>query len=283
MSGPDDDYHMENEFYDSSSTIFPFREHMPRDFSALVAGGTGDVGRELVNKLSGEGFFERIIVLVRKLKPTDFWNIVTPVEQIIVDYENLDTSIGHLESLTHAFCCLGTSKAKSGVEGFKKVDHDYILNFGAMAKKLQIQTFTITSSMGADVESRFLYTRIKGKTEHELKVLKFKRLIIMQPGILFGKGTHATIWKSCLSKVAPSFMGVKISVLIEALVKTSLEAAYTDCAGAYVFKNDIIRKFTPNATLRKSIYSFQTSDGLCEDVEFPVYEVQRNTNINEFK
>ena len=44
-----------------------------------------------------------------------------------MDYEKLDASAGEFAAVDAAFCCLGTTRAKAGAEGFVRVDHDYVL------------------------------------------------------------------------------------------------------------------------------------------------------------
>ena len=46
-------------------------------------------------------------------------------------------------------------------DGFRKVDHDYIINFAKLAKKAGIKEFHLVSSMHVNSESSNLYLKTK--------------------------------------------------------------------------------------------------------------------------
>ena len=45
------------------------------------------------------------------------------VQQKIVDFDNINDSKAAFADCDMAFCCLGTTRAKAGAEGFVKVDY----------------------------------------------------------------------------------------------------------------------------------------------------------------
>ena len=67
---------------------------------ALVLGGTGEVGRELVRELVTNPAFSRILLLSRRELQLDS----DKVEQKIVDFEKLDD---HKEAFQAAQVCIG--------------------------------------------------------------------------------------------------------------------------------------------------------------------------------
>ena len=87
-----------------------------------------------------------------------------------------------------AICALGTTIAIAGSrEIFRRVDHDYPL---ALAEALRAQgtaTFVLNSAMGADVDSRFFYSRVKGELERDLRALRFDSLVLVRPGLIGGE------------------------------------------------------------------------------------------------
>ena len=48
----------------------------------------------------------------------------------------------------HVFCLLGTTRAKSGPEGFVKIDKDYVLNVAQAARDANVPHFHLMTSQG---------------------------------------------------------------------------------------------------------------------------------------
>jgi uncharacterized protein YbjT (DUF2867 family) len=86
-----------------------------------------------------------------------------------------------------AICAIGTTRAKAGsAAAFRAVDHDLVI---AMARRLRagnVQRFALTSALGADARSWFLYPRTKGEVEEAIMALGFPSLTILRPGFLDG-------------------------------------------------------------------------------------------------
>ncbi|XP_059150878.1 oxidoreductase HTATIP2-like isoform X2 [Physella acuta] len=149
--------------------------------SAFVLGYTGEVGRALVEELNRLKVFKRVVLIGRRQIPLD---LGPEFEQKVVDFENIDDYKGVFRGIDTGFCCLGTTRAKAGVQGFIRVDHDYVLLSAEIAKAEGCKHFSIVSSQGADKNSGFLYPRTKGQVEEALKVMHFNRLSVYRPGVL---------------------------------------------------------------------------------------------------
>ena len=65
-------------------------------------------------------------------------------------------------------CSPGTTRGKSGKEGFLKVDRDYILSFAGKSKAAGVKQFHLQSSQGANKDSYFLYTQVKGQVDEQV-------------------------------------------------------------------------------------------------------------------
>ncbi|WAR03164.1 HTAI2-like protein [Mya arenaria] len=98
--------------------------------TAVVLGYTGETGQALVKQLAKENLFSK--------------------EQKVVDFENLEEHRDAFSGHDVGFWCLGTTRAKAGVEGFKRVDHDYVLKSAEMAKAGGLKHLHFMSTMGAD-------------------------------------------------------------------------------------------------------------------------------------
>lgn len=152
---------------------------------AIVIGATGLVGQHLVKQLSE--LYDTLIVIARR--PPRYINASMRFYQVN-DFDNLTeifASVG-VDRKTDAFSCLGTTKKQAGSnEAFRKIDHDYNVNFAKLCQDKGVENFFLLSSMNADIDSRFLYNRVKAETEQSILALDFKQLVIFRPSLLLGK------------------------------------------------------------------------------------------------
>lgn len=150
---------------------------------ALVAGGTGLVGGELISLLLEDERFEKVKMLSRR----EVNNEHPKLELLRCDFEGLEALQEQL-SADITFCCLGTTIAKAGSKSaFRKVDEQYVLKLAELAKAEGSKTFAVVSAMGADPKSYVFYNKIKGQVEEKLKSLGMERLLIFQPSLLLGE------------------------------------------------------------------------------------------------
>ncbi|KAJ2885078.1 Oxidoreductase htatip2, partial [Coemansia aciculifera] len=151
--------------------------------SALVLGGTGEVGREVVKHLMAANAFDSVTVFTRR--PIEYTGPnADKLVQKPIDFENEEQLKTDFAGITHAFSCLGTTRNKSGADGFYKVDHDYVLNAARACKEAGIEHYSVCSSMGASKTSRFLYTRTKGEVESDVLGMGFPRASVFRPAML---------------------------------------------------------------------------------------------------
>ncbi len=152
---------------------------------AIIIGATGLVGQHLVKQLSE--LYDTLIVIARR--PPRYINASMRFYQVN-DFDNLAeifASVG-VDRKTDAFSCLGTTKKQAGSdEAFRKVDHDYNVNFAKLCQDKGVENFFLLSSMNADIDSRFLYNRVKAETEQSVMALNFAQIVIFRPSLLLGK------------------------------------------------------------------------------------------------
>lgn len=85
------------------------------------------------------------------------------------------------------FLCLGTTMKKAGSrEAFRAVDHDAVLEAARVALAGGARDAFLVSSVGADVQARGFYLRVKGEVEASLSALPFRSLHVFRPSILTG-------------------------------------------------------------------------------------------------
>ena len=153
---------------------------MPK--TALVAGSTGLVGKQLLQILASSQEYEAVIALVRKGS-----NIIHDgVFTVEVDYERLAEYSADLKA-EDVFCCLGTTMKKAGSkENFYKVDFAYPLELAKVAEKNGSDQFNIITASGANAESMFYYNRVKGDIEKAIAKLSIPAINIFRPSLLLG-------------------------------------------------------------------------------------------------
>lgn len=86
-------------------------------------------------------------------------------------------------------CALGTTWKKAGrdEDAFRAVDHDLVLATATAAKAAGVPNMVLVSAAGADARSKAFYMRVKGEVEAAVSRVGFKRLDILQPGLLVGE------------------------------------------------------------------------------------------------
>ncbi|KAF6103662.1 HIV-1 Tat interactive protein 2 [Phyllostomus discolor] len=151
--------------------------------SVFILGASGETGRVLLKEILEQGLFSKVTVIGRR-KLTFDEEAYKNVNQEVVDFEKLDDYASAFRGHNVGFCCLGTTKAKAGAEGFVRVDRDYVLKSAELAKAGGCKHFNLLSSKGADKSSSFFYLQVKGEVEDRVGELKFDRYSIFRPGVL---------------------------------------------------------------------------------------------------
>lgn len=163
---------------------------------ALIIGGTGATGKELVTQLASDEKFKEIHLFVRK----HISKVHPKVSVHIIDFDQPDKWKNLIKGDV-AFACLGsTLKAAGSKEAQYKIDVDYQYHFAKAAKENNVADFILVSSAGADANSTIFYSKMKGELEQKVKALNFQKLTIFQPGMLDRK----------YSNIPVEIMGAKI-------------------------------------------------------------------------
>ncbi len=150
--------------------------------TALVFGGTGLVGRELVSKLVSSGTYDRVVVPVRK----ETRSFPSGAEEIVFQPDQ-EASWADLVSGNDLFCCLGTTIRKAGSqEAFEKVDLHLPVRLATLAAEHGMEKFLVISSIGASARSSNFYLRTKGKMEEQVRAVPGLTTVTLRPSMLLG-------------------------------------------------------------------------------------------------
>lgn len=161
---------------------------------AVVIGGTGQVGRQVLSLLCKNPHYTRVVSITRRplsSLPNHTALFPTPntiEEHVLDDICAFDLStLGHAQDdPVHIFCCFGSTRGQAGGgEAFERLEKSVIGGYihkarewftpsgpakgagnveASEAKRKRL--FALVSSTGADAESRWvLYARVKGELE----------------------------------------------------------------------------------------------------------------------
>ena len=165
---------------------------------AIVIGGTGMVGLQLVKQLIEDEKYDEIISLVRRSS-----GINNPkLQEKIINFDQPE-SWSNLVTGDVLFSSLGTTIAQAKTKDAQfKVDYTYQFIVAETAAKNGVETYVLISSAGANSKSSVFYSNMKGKLEDAVQALSFKQITIIRPGQLAGNRVE----KRKSEKIALSIM-----------------------------------------------------------------------------
>lgn len=150
--------------------------------TALVIGATGLVGSEVLHQLLADDRYSRVRVFHRRSTGIDH----PKLEEHIVDFDSVG-SWKHLIKGDELYSALGTTIKKAGSQEKQyTVDYTYQFDVAKAAAENGVKKYSLVSSAGADYQSRFFYSRLKGELDDDVKALPFEVITIMRPSILAG-------------------------------------------------------------------------------------------------
>jgi len=148
---------------------------------ALLAGGSGLVGRALLAQLLAEDGMQVHALLRREVPdlPTS-----PRLTRHLIDFARP----GALPAASELYIALGTTiKAAGSQAAFRAVDFDAVVNVARAARAAGVKRAAVVSALGADASSSVFYNRVKGEMEAQLAALGFDRLVIARPSLLAGE------------------------------------------------------------------------------------------------
>lgn len=150
--------------------------------TALLFGASGLVGNQCLHQLLEHPAYSRVIAFGRRRLEVEHPHL----EQHIIDFDRLEDYAPLLRG-NDLYSCLGTTLARAGSrEAFYRVDYTYAYETARLAADNGVGQLLLVSSVGADPDSLFFYTRVKGQLEEALKRLPFWGTHIFQPSFLVG-------------------------------------------------------------------------------------------------
>ena len=210
---------------------------------ALVAGATGLIGNEVVKLLLNHPAYRIVRVFVRRTM--DFQH--PKLEKVMTNFEDLDRYAVQLKG-DDLFLCLGTTMAKAGSrKDFIRVDLTYNLKIARIAAANKVHQLMLVSSVGADPDALFFYSKVKGNLEVAVKSLPFWGIHIFQPSILLGQRDEVRLGEKVagtvghwLDRVTGGGMTVYKPVHAATVAEAMVRVAQRLDAGAHTYESHVI-------------------------------------------
>jgi uncharacterized protein YbjT (DUF2867 family) len=215
-------------------------------YKAVIIGGSGLIGRSLVDYLLTSKEFTEVTSLARKKLPIHS----SKLKQIIIDFDKLEDYAEHINGRA-IFCCIGsTRKETPDLEEYHKIDHDYPVKMAEIGIKNGVKQYHFVSSLGADADSTNFYLQMKGETENDIEALPFKSVHIYRPSVLVGARTDSTRIERIGIKLMVAFnlflwgslkkyRAIEAKTVARAMFKRSLKR---NQEGVFVYPSDEIKK-----------------------------------------
>ena len=155
-------------------------------YSAIVLGGTGNVGGRIVHLLVSSPRCKKVVVVSRR--KTDAFADPKVVE-LVVNLDRLEEEVApQAQGVDVALAAFGVGKgsAKMPEEEVRKIEIAYPLAFCRAAKAGGARVCGVMTAAGANPEAGMKYAKIIGEKEKAVASVKFDFLGLYRPGVILG-------------------------------------------------------------------------------------------------
>jgi uncharacterized protein YbjT (DUF2867 family) len=206
----------------------------------MLVGGSGLVGQRVLRQALANPAVSRLIAPTRKpLAPA------LGLDNPIIDFEHLPAEASWWK-VDAVICTLGTTMAQAGSQSaFRRVDHDYPLAVAKVARAAGATAFVLNSALGAAVDSRVFYNRVKGEVEVAITGLGYPSLTLVRPSLLDGgprpdnrPGERVGLWFAGVFRLL--LPARYRAVATDAVARTLLAAALAQAPGVHVIESERI-------------------------------------------
>lgn len=209
--------------------------------TAVVFGGSGLIGYELLQLLCADSSYAEVKVFTRRPLNLKKHNI----DEIITDFKDLDTLRAQVKGDV-VFCCLGTTINTAGSEkAFRAVDFDLVRWAAVSAAENKVPQFLVISSIGANADSKNFYLRTKGEMEKAVTALSFKQCVVLRPSMLLGPRKEFRFGES-IGKVLMRLFAILVPARYKAIQASQVAKAMQQLAAEGTFsgvmENELILK-----------------------------------------
>jgi uncharacterized protein YbjT (DUF2867 family) len=217
---------------------------------AVVAGGSGLVGGQLVGALLAHADVARVVCLGRRplARPSSEPG-AHKLEQRVVDFAKLSAD-DIPKDVDDAYCALGTTMKQAGSkEAFLAVDRDAVLAFAKAARAQGARRLLLVSALSADPRAAVFYSRVKGEVEQATRNLGYDTVHILRPSVLAGArekdrpgervGVAAT---RLLSRVLGGTQWKYAPIGGDVVARAMVQLAFADARGVHVHDSPALHR-----------------------------------------
>ena len=193
------------------------------DRKAVVIGGTGATGRQLIKQLLNSNNWKQITSIGRK--PVLNGENHNKLKDIVIEsLHDLSSTKEIWEGHDIFFNCIGTTRKRAGsAREFVDIEAGISMEVAKLASQAQIPHASVISAKGAnhnqwahDWIPPLLYIRTIGQKEQTVITNKFERVSIFRPGMLIRLVGNYTWFERILETIG---FGLKVDILASAMIR----------------------------------------------------------------
>ncbi|MDE2420043.1 MAG: NAD(P)H-binding protein [Gammaproteobacteria bacterium] len=224
---------------------------------AIVIGGSGLVGRQLLMQLVSSGHYQTVYVVVRKAFDLPITSSEASLQKTLLqwleipDFSQMKSVLEKID-LTNAdaFSALGSTLKQAGSKAaFYQIDHDYNLVFAQVTHQQGARHLLLVSAMGADASSIIYYNRVKGELESDVQKIGFEQVSIFRPSLLIGARSQET-------RLAEGF-AQKLFTMSQSVLPATFSSRPIEAGRVALAMWQVAQKPQEQATAQVQIYSNQ--------------------------
>lgn len=155
-------------------------------YSAIVLGGTGNVGGRIVHLLIRNPLCKKVVVVTRR-KTNAFAD--PKVAEVAVNMDRLEQEVApHAQGVDIALAAFGVGKgsAKMPEDEVRKIEISYTQAFCRAARAGGVSVCGVMTAAGANPKSGMKYVKIIGEKENAAESVRFDFLGVYRPGVILG-------------------------------------------------------------------------------------------------
>ncbi len=216
-------------------------------FRIALVGATGLVGREVIKACIGKDRI-RLVGIARRETALPAG---ARMEMFVAEPDKWGEVLEAVKP-DALICALGTTWKRAGKDeaAFRAVDQYLVLDTARAALAAGVTRMVTVSSVNADPNAKLFYPRVKGETEQQLSKVGFKRLDILQPGLLMGSRQDDARLGEGLAKIISPISDLMLqgalrkfrSIEGRTVAEGALALASRKAAGRFTHDNDMIRR-----------------------------------------
>ena len=229
-----------------------------------VIGGTGFVGRAIVEKLAATG--ARILILARnteRAKSLKVFGAVGQISAVAGNALNDDDLAAIIEPADMVVNLIGIL-APSGRQKFETLQAELPGRIGKMAALKGVKNIVHISAIGASLKSPSLYARTKAEGERAL-LRQFPSAIVLRPSVIFGPGDGLFARFGQMAMLAPAlplvgggrnrmqpvYVGDVADSVVAALTGKATHSQIYQLGGPHIYSFAELMRFILKATERR--------------------------------